>query len=131
MENMDKQNIIDYWLTTAHHDLETAESLFQSGRYDWCLYVGHLILEKALKAYVVKTTAEVPPKTHQLLYLAEKSGLTLSDTQKIFLERVTDFNLEARYPDYKLSFYKLCTAEFAKQNFDEIKEFYQWIIAQI
>ncbi|MCI5227994.1 MAG: HEPN domain-containing protein [Candidatus Electrothrix sp. AX2] len=29
-----------YWLESARHDLETAESMFQSGKYDWCLSYG-------------------------------------------------------------------------------------------
>jgi len=40
------------------------------------------------------------------IYLAEKSELDLNDQQMELLEIVTDFNLEARYPDEKFSFYK-------------------------
>jgi HEPN domain-containing protein len=42
---------IKYWLNSADHDLDTAESLFSTGKYDWCLFLGHLVLEKGLKAF--------------------------------------------------------------------------------
>jgi HEPN domain-containing protein len=43
---MTKEEHIKYWRESAQHDLESAEIIFGSGRYDWYLYVGHLSLEK-------------------------------------------------------------------------------------
>jgi len=48
---------IDYWLNSADHDLEVAETLFQNEKYDWCLFIAHLVLEKTLKAFYVKIQA--------------------------------------------------------------------------
>jgi len=42
--------------------------------------------------------------THRLMLLVEKAGLALSEEQSELLEAVTDFNLEARYPDEKFLF---------------------------
>ncbi len=51
--NVKKQ--IDYWLTTAKSDLETAEIIFKAGKnYHHCLFFCHLVLEKGLKALVAK-----------------------------------------------------------------------------
>jgi hypothetical protein len=36
---------------------------------------------------------------------------------------VTDFNLEARYPDIKFSFYQKCTREFTEKYFKQSKSF--------
>jgi len=129
---MQKEEHINYWLKSAEHDLETAESLFKATRYDWCLFIGHLVLEKVLKAlFVLKNENKVPPKTHNLLKLAELSVLDLSPDQKIFFAEVNDFNLEAGYPDYKLEFYRRCTKDFTENNFKKIKEYYQWLKSQI
>jgi HEPN domain-containing protein len=43
-------NHVRYWLDSAAHDLDVAESLFQNAKYDWCLFLAHLVLEKILKA---------------------------------------------------------------------------------
>jgi hypothetical protein len=47
----------------------------------------------------VAVKGETPPLTHRLVYLAEKSELDLNDQQMELLEIVTDFNLEAWYPE--------------------------------
>ena len=41
---------IEYWIKIAEHDLPAAEHLLESGYYVWCLFIGHLILEKNLKS---------------------------------------------------------------------------------
>ncbi len=119
---------IKYWLNSADHDLDTAESLFSAGKYDWCLFLGHLVLEKGLKAFYVKDNGNrMPPKTHNLVKLAEKTTIPLNAELKLFLDEVNDFNLEVRYPEYKQEFYKTCTKKFAEEYFDKIKEQYKCI----
>lgn len=125
---MNIQEHIRHWLESAEHDLETAESLFNTGKYDWCLFIGHLVLEKLLKAiYVRDNNNQLPPKTHNLLKLADHTDLELAGEQKIFLDEVNDFNLEVRYPEYRQEFYKRCSADFAETYFIKIKEFSLWL----
>lgn len=128
---MDKNQHIEYWLTSAAHDLDAAETLFQNQKYDWCLFIGHLVIEKVLKAFYVRNTGEMPPKIHNLVKLAEKTVLSLSDEQKQLLAKINDFNIEARYPNQKYEFYKLCTIEFTEDYFTKIKEIYQWLLSQM
>ncbi|GJQ59699.1 MAG: HEPN domain-containing protein [Candidatus Scalindua sp. AMX11] len=124
---MTKEEHIKYWLESAQHDLESAESIFDSGRYDWWLFIGHLALEKILKAiFVEKNDNNVPPKVHNLVRLAELSRIELGENQKFFLDQITDFNIQIRYPDYKLEFYKRCSTEYTKEYLTKIKEFYAW-----
>jgi len=90
------------------------------------------VVEKTLKAYFVyKNDNKIPPKTHNLLKLAEMSDLTLTEDQRLFLDEVNDFNLEVRYPEYRNEFYRLCTREFAEGYFTRIKEFVTWLTSQI
>lgn len=63
------EKLKDYWLKTAKHDYETMMSLFRSKRYPDSLFYGHLVLEKVIKALVVKKTKGHPPPTHNLLVL--------------------------------------------------------------
>lgn len=53
------------------------------------------------------------------------------EEQILFLNRVTNFNLETRYPDYKLDFFKSCTKEFAEENIKMIKDLYECIRVKI
>lgn len=125
------QENIEYWVKTAEHDCETAQSMFDSGHFDWSLYIGHLILEKILKASYVKVLREIPPKTHDLLYLINKIGMEIDDKKYQVLEKANNYQLEARYPDEKLNFYKLCTKEFTEPRFNEIIEVYKWLKSQV
>jgi len=45
-------------------------------------------------------------KMHNLVKLAEHTRLNLTGEHKIFLDEVNDFNLEARYPQFKNEFNK-------------------------
>ena len=83
---MIKEEHIKYWLESAQHDLESAKTIFNSKRYDWCLFVGHLALEKILKAiFVERNDNKMPPKMHNLVRLAELSGIELDKDQKFNL----------------------------------------------
>lgn len=129
---MTKEEHILYWQKSAQHDLESAESMFDSGRYDWCLFVGHLVLEKILKAmFIDRNDIDLPPKIHNLVRLAELSKIKLEKDQKFLLDKINDFNIQARYPDYKLEFYNRCNEEFTSKYFGKIKEFYQWFKSQL
>lgn len=124
---MTKDEHIKYWRESAQHDLESAEIIFNSGRYDWCLFVGHLALEKILKAiFVDRNDNTIPPKIHNLVRLAELSKIELNDDQKFLLDKINDFNIQTRYPDYNLEFYKQCNAEFTNTHLGNIKEYYSW-----
>jgi len=124
---MNKHEIINYWKNSAESDFKTMQNLYNSKDYCWCLFVGHLVIEKLLKAAYVKNNDENVPRTHDLLRLAEKSGVPLDDEKKDTLDIITTFNISARYPDYKQSFYKKCTEKFAGENIDKIKELKSWL----
>lgn len=129
---MTKQDHINYWIKTSENDLSSMESNFESGKYDWALFIGHLALEKILKALWVKNNGDnFPPKIHNLLLIAEKTEFTPSEEQKVFLNRANNFSLETRYPDYKFEFYKSCTKEYAKENIKNIYEIHKCIKEKI
>jgi HEPN domain-containing protein len=128
---MDANLQIDYWRESAAHDMEAAQTLFKNQKYDWCLFVGHLVIEKVLKAIYVRDKKEAPPWIHNLVRLAENTTLQLSEEQLMFLANVNDFNIESRSPDYKFSFYKTCTKEFTEEQFTRIQEMYQWLLSQM
>lgn len=124
---MDIQKHIDYWSKSADRDLKVADDLFNIGYYNYCLFLGHLALEKVLKGLYTKTLNSIPPKTHNLIFLAEKTDLRLSEEYSDFLLEANAFNIETRYSDYKSDFYKKCTKEFAAENLTKLKEVYFWI----
>ena len=123
--NIKKQ--IEYWEKSAEHDLDTANSLIQEKKYDWALFLAHLVLEKMLKAIFVKKKKSFPPKTHNLILLMKELEFEVSEDEYDFFEEVNTFNISTRYPDEQLKFYELCTKKFTLEKFEQIKLKYQWL----
>ena len=128
---MEQQELITYWTEGSDRDFTTMEHLIEKGDYHWALFIGHLVLEKLLKGYYVKQLAQHAPPIHNLLSLAERAGLPLTEEQKDVLDTVSTFNIRARYDNEKAEFYHLCDKTFTDQWAKEIREFRIWIKEQL
>jgi HEPN domain-containing protein len=126
-EDFNKDKLIRYWSDSSDDDFDTMMAMFEKKKFNWALFVGHLMIEKLLKALYVKTKNDYPPFVHNLLRLAELCDLKVSEEQKLFLVTVTAFNINARYDDYKMSFQRKCTPEFTSQWIENLKINRQWI----
>ncbi|SDA96873.1 HEPN domain-containing protein [Algoriphagus alkaliphilus] len=73
------ENQVKYWINGATEDLDVASIFIEKSRDLHGLFFCHLVIEKALKAHVVKITRRLAPKSHNLIYLSEKSKLILKD----------------------------------------------------
>ena len=124
---LNKENVINHWISTSEEDLETMTQLYQNKNYSWSLFLGHISTEKLLKAYYVKKHSSHAPFTHNLYRIAELSNLEISDEQADLLDKITTFSINARYDDYKREFYSLCTKEFTEEWIENIKKIQQWI----
>lgn len=129
MENNinDLQKIIEHWITTSDKDFVTMTHLYETKDYHWALFIGHVVIERLLKAGVVKSTSEHAPFTHDLRRLAKLSKIEFNDIQFDWLDTITTFNLNARYDSYKQAFYIKCTFEFTSEWIKNIKDLRIWI----
>lgn len=130
-KDFDKDKLIKYWIESSDDDFDTMIAMFDNKKFNWALFIGHLMIEKLLKALYVKINNDYAPFIHNLLRLAEKCDLKLNEEQKLFLVTVTAFNINARYDDYKMSFQQKCTPEFTSQWIENLKMNRQWIKKQI
>ncbi len=126
-----EKEMIDYWIEGAEDDLKTAKSLFMSKRFHHCLFFCHLFIEKTLKALVVKKTKQQSPYGHNLLRLAELTGIKFSEEQLDLLAEITSFNIEARYNDYKRLFRKKATRAYTQGYLREAKGIYLWLKSKL
>jgi|SRR5680860_530155 len=125
MEKLNTKKIIQYWQKTAEHDYGTMDGLFRIKRYPEALFFGHIVLEKILKGVVVRETGEEAPYIHNLTKLADIANCELLKDEIDLLDEVNDFNIRARYPEYKLQFYKQCNRKYAKNYIDKITKLYK------
>ena len=126
MNNIDLMN---YWIESSEEDYDTMMYMKAGKKNTWCLFMGHLVIEKLLKALYAKNNRIAPyaPKSHDLLHLAEKTELELTDRQEDLLDTITRFNMNARYDDYKKEFYLKCTDEYTEQQLKNIEEVRLWL----
>jgi len=73
--------------------------MLNTGRYIYTIFMCHLTIEKILKAKVGEITGKIPPKTHNLRYLAKLSGLEPPEEMFIFLSELSDVSIPTRYPE--------------------------------
>ncbi|GHU72197.1 hypothetical protein AGMMS49992_07640 [Clostridia bacterium] len=130
---MTRAEWVNYWLATAHHDEGIMVNNYNSGDYDAALFFGHLVIEKMLKALYVQNPVNdfMAPRLHNLVTLAQGAGIELSDIQERQLRLITTFNMDVRYPDERLHFYKLCTKEYASDKLETIREVQEWLSSNL
>ena len=128
---MTKEELIKYWLDSADDNFQSMLNMFNSKEYVWSLFVGHLCIEKLLKACYVKQVDTVVPRIHDLYKLALKCGMEMSEEQMDALQYITLFNIEARYEEYKREFYQKCTNDFAKNGIEMIEGLREWLLKRI
>lgn len=120
-------NIFNHWLVTSDNDFKTMTNLYNSKDYHWALFMGHLVIEKLLKASIVKQTQNHAPFTHDLRRLAKLTNIDFDKDFILWLDVITTFNLNARYDSYKKDFYNKCTPEFTSIWHSNIKILRKWI----
>lgn len=87
------------WLDQVEYDLDTAESMFHTGRYVYTIFMCHLAIEKALKALIVEKTGKIPPKIHNLIRLIKLGNAELNSSQLKFVSRLSLAGVVTRYPE--------------------------------
>jgi HEPN domain-containing protein len=68
-----KESIINRWIESSDEDFDTMLVLYETRKYHWALFIGHIVIEKLLKAYYVLLNDDYAPYTHMNL---QKNGLT-------------------------------------------------------
>ena len=127
LQDFEISKIKIHWIKTSDKDFKTMMNLFKSKEYYWSLFVGHLVIEKLLKAFYVKNKKQQAPFTHNLLRLSELSDLGPNQEQSDWLDSITTFNINTRYDSYKNEFYKKCNKKFTEEWIEKIKELRKWI----
>lgn len=125
---IDKEKHISYWIKGANEDLITAELLIQERRILHGLFFCHLVIEKGIKAHVVKVTGEIAPKSHNLIYLSEKASLSFEEDTVLFLGILMKYQLQGRYPDYRPEIPK--PSDYS-EYLTKTKSILQWLVEKL
>jgi HEPN domain-containing protein len=115
------------WLAQVDYDLATAEQMLHTGRYIYVIFMSHMALEKALKALVTEETQKLPPRTHNLIDLAQRARLVLSQAQQDFLGKINNTSVVVRYPDDLSTMVSQYPEAIAQDYLERTKELIRWV----
>lgn len=121
----------DEWLRQAEYDIDTAEYMYQGGRYIYAVFTCHLAVEKALKGLYYEKRKEFPPKSHSLVFLLHEIGIKLPEEQGRFIVRLSEASIPARYPESLAKVEKDFSENIVKDILARGKEVILWIKAQL
>jgi HEPN domain-containing protein len=120
---------VKYWIDLSDYDFETAEAMLSSGRYLYVGFMCHQTIEKIIKASFCSKFDEPSPFSHNLSYLAGKSGIggIIPEDFKEFITLLEPLNIEARYPTHKEQLLKSLTKTRCKEILIKTKELQTWV----
>ena len=130
---MQREEKIQYWLGIADNDYQVAGDLMKTQRWLYVAFMCHQTLEKTIKAYYTKQMPDDPPYIHNLIRLAEVSGLyeLMSEEQRMFLDMMTPMNIEARYPDFKSRMSASLNESVCKEFMEQTLQMQLWIKSKL
>lgn len=129
---MNSTDLTKYWFESSDSDYETMKVLYNNKKNTWCLFIGHLVIEKLLKGLYARNNMETPiaPKIHNLILLSQKANLEVPAEIREKIQIINTFNISARYDDYKRSFDEKCTDQYTTQQVKNIEEVRKWLKKQ-
>jgi HEPN domain-containing protein len=115
---------IRYWRDSSSDDLDAARTLLNAGKVRQAGFFVHLAVEKAVKARIVAATQDLPPRSHDLLFLTQRAGINLTDAQRDFAGRIQVYCLEGRYPT---ELPPMPGAQTIRQDLQQAEKPIQWL----
>ena len=115
------------WLAQVDYDIATAEQMLHAGRYIYVIFMSHMALEKALKALVTEETQQLPPRKHNLIDLAQRAQMVLSQGQQDFLGKLNNTSVVVRYPDALSAMVSQYPEAIARDYLERTKELILWV----
>lgn len=114
------------WLAQVDYDIVTAEQILHAGRYIYVIFMSHMALEKALQALLTEERQKLPPRTHNLIDLAQRAQLLLSQEQQDFLGKLNNTSVVVRYPDDLAAMVTQYPEGIARDYLERTKELILW-----
>lgn len=127
-----KEQHIQYWIERADDDWKAVNTLLIGGNYLQALFFADLVIEKICKAiWILHNESNVPPKTHNLIYILSQTKISVPDNINEFLLNLNRFQLEGRYPEYINQMHKVCDNQFTSSMILKTNEIRLWLIGKL
>lgn len=128
MSEMDDRAI--EWIKQSDYDMDTAWYMFKGERYAYAVFMCHLAAEKALKGLYEQRSGQMPPKTHNLVYLLTQLGIKPEKHITKSIAILNEANIAARYPESLEMLHNHYTEAVTSNILKQGEEVIQWIKKQ-
>lgn len=102
-----------------------------SGRLLYVPFCCQQAVEKLLKGVIAKATGEMPPRTHNLVHLAERAGLALDAEQAMLFRELSEHYVQSRYPEEIEPVASLAWQAVADDAIVRTEKVVQWLSSMI
>jgi HEPN domain-containing protein len=122
----------EYWLDIAEYDLESADTMFEGGRWLYVVFMCQQAIEKLVKGLYILYVDDDVPRLHNindiLSRFSDKLPFTISEDQRIFFDRLSRYYLNNRYPEYINKLSMQTKQSEAKDVLEKSKEEFKWLL---
>lgn len=129
---MDANEKFEHWLDSAQYDLDTADTMYEGGRWLYVIFMCQQAIEKLVKGLYVLYVDDNVPKTHNIRVLIEKFESLLpvevTDERYTLFEDLTIHYLNGRYTDYKQKLRDRSNKQTATDFLKRTKEVFAWLL---
>jgi len=125
---MTNEDYVRYWMKGAEENFASMKRVFDTGEYVWALFIGHLVIEKLLKACCARRLGADVPKIHDLTRLAKKAGIALSTEREDDLDRLTLLQTNVRYDNRRGVPTRRAQRTWAQGHIESITELRKWLL---
>jgi len=115
------------FITSSEYDFQTATAMFESGRYIYVVFMCHISIEKRLKAIVSEATQNIPPKTHNLIYLIKLGEVNLPPDLFDFVAKLNNASIITRYPEDFQKLLEVFPQDIAKEYLITTQKVIEWL----
>jgi HEPN domain-containing protein len=128
---MDAQEKYEHWLDVAKYDLDTADAMFNTGRWLYVAFMCQQAVEKLCKGLFVLHVSDEVPRVHNIRNVVSrfsgKLSVPITDEQYHLFDTLTGFYIDGRYPEYKQKLSALLDEKECKELIVRTKEVFEWL----
>ena len=129
---MTAEEKFQYWLELAKYDLETATSMFTSGRWFYVVFMCQQAIEKCCKGLYTLYIDDNVPKIHNIKTIVsrfkEKLPNTFSEDTLRFFDTLSAQYITYRYPDFEIKPDSRTSESEAGWILEKTKEVFLWLL---
>lgn len=130
---MNKEEKYLYWLDAAEYDLLSAESMFETGRYTYVVFMCQQSLEKLIKGLYNFYIDDNIPRVHNVSFIfakvADNINIEADDFKYELFDKLSSYYLQGRYPSFKEKVSQMVDKNEANKVLEQTKEVFLWLKA--